>query len=37
MRGDWSPDEAVHVGIKMLELLIQSTQLVELKRHNAGT
>lgn len=34
--GTWSPDEAVHVGIKMLELLIQSTQLVELKRHNAG-
>lgn len=34
--GTWSPDEAVHVGIRMLELLIESTQLVELKRHNAG-
>lgn len=34
--GTWSPTEAVHVGIKMLELVIQSTQLVELKRYGAG-
>lgn len=34
--GTWSPVEAVHVGIKMLELVIESTQLVELKRYNAG-
>lgn len=34
--GTWSPTEAVHVGIKMLEIVIQSTQLVELKRYGAG-
>ena len=34
--GTWSPAEAVHVGIKMLEIVIQSTQLVELKRYGAG-
>lgn len=34
--GTWSPTEAVHVGIKMLEIAIQSTQLVELKRYGAG-
>lgn len=34
--GIWSPTEAVHVGIKMLEIVIQSTQLVELKRYGAG-
>lgn len=34
--GTWSPTEAVHVGIKMLELVIQSSQLVELKRYGAG-
>lgn len=34
--GNWSPTEAVHVGIKMLEIVIQSTQLVELKRYGAG-
>lgn len=34
--GAWSPTEAVHVGIKMLEIAIQSTQLVELKRYGAG-
>lgn len=34
--GTWSPTEAVHVGIKMLEIIIQSTQLVELKRYGAG-
>lgn len=34
--GTWSPTGAVHVGIKMLELVIQSSQLVELKRYGAG-
>ncbi len=34
--GTWSQTEAVHVGIKMLEIVIQSTQLVELKRYGAG-
>lgn len=34
--GTWSPTEAVHVGIKMLEIVIQSTQLVEIKRYGAG-
>lgn len=34
--GTWSPTEAVHVGIKMLELVIRSSQLVELKRYGAG-
>lgn len=34
--GTWSPTEAVHVGIKMLEIVIQTTQLVELKRYGAG-
>lgn len=34
--GTWSPTEAVHVGVKMLEIVIQSTQLVELKRYGAG-
>lgn len=34
--GTWGPTEAVHVGIKMLELVIQSSQLVELKRYGAG-
>lgn len=34
--GTWSPTETVHVGIKMLEIVIQSTQLVELKRYGAG-
>lgn len=34
--GTWSPTEAVHVGIKMLEIVIQSTQLVELNRYGAG-
>ncbi|NHQ98138.1 DNA-directed RNA polymerase [Escherichia coli] len=34
--GTWSPTEAVHVGIKMLEIVIQSTQLVELTRYGAG-
>ena len=34
--GTWRPTEAVHVGIKMLEIVIQSTQLVELKRYGAG-
>ena len=34
--GTWGPTEAVHVGIKMLEIVIQSTQLVELKRYGAG-
>lgn len=34
--GTWSPTELVHVGIKMLEIVIQSTQLVELKRYGAG-
>ncbi|UES35512.1 RNA polymerase [Enterobacter phage KKP_3263] len=34
--GTWSPTDAVHVGIKMLELVIQSSQLVELKRYGAG-
>ncbi|WJJ60435.1 DNA-directed RNA polymerase [Salmonella phage ST16] len=34
--GTWSTTEAVHVGIKMLEIVIQSTQLVELKRYGAG-
>lgn len=34
--GTWGPTEAVHVGIKMLELVIQSAQLVELKRYGAG-
>lgn len=34
--GTWSPTAAVHVGIKMLEIIIQSTQLVELKRYGAG-
>lgn len=34
--GTWSPTEAVHVGIKMLEIVIESTQLVELKRYGAG-
>lgn len=34
--GTWSPTEVVHVGIKMLEIVIQSTQLVELKRYGAG-
>lgn len=34
--GTWGPTEAVHVGIKMMELVIEATQLIELKRHNAG-
>ncbi|QNH91717.1 DNA-directed RNA polymerase [Escherichia phage TM1] len=34
--GTWSPTEAVHVGIKMLEIVIQSTQLVDIKRYGAG-
>lgn len=34
--GTWGPTDAVHVGIKMLELAIQSTQLVELERYGAG-
>ena len=33
----WTKEETIHTGIRMLELLIESTGLVELERLNAGT
>lgn len=33
---EWPRDEAYHVGVKMLELIIESTGLCELVRKNAG-
>ena len=32
----WKKEETIHVGVKMLEILIESTGLVELERVNAG-
>ena len=32
----WTPEESIHVGVRMLELLIASTGLVELTRPYAG-
>ncbi|SOO46334.1 RNA polymerase [Yersinia phage fPS-50] len=32
----WTPEENIHVGVRMLELLIESTGLVELTRPYAG-
>lgn len=34
--GTWAPDDAFHVGVRVLELTIESTGLVELRRENAG-
>lgn len=34
--GTWTPDVAFHVGIRILEIVIESTSLVELRRENAG-
>ncbi|MDU2073318.1 MAG: DNA-directed RNA polymerase, partial [Cutibacterium avidum] len=33
----WTPEENIHVGVRMLELLIASTGLVELSRPYAGS
>lgn len=33
---NWSKEEAMHVGVRCIEMLIESTGLVELQRHNAG-
>ena len=32
----WDKETTMHVGIRMIEMLIESTGLVELQRHNAG-
>lgn len=32
----WSKEESIHCGIRCIELLIESTGLVEVQRHNAG-
>lgn len=32
----WDKETTMHVGIRLIEMLIESTGLVELQRHNAG-
>ncbi|MRU22687.1 DNA-dependent RNA polymerase, partial [Xylella fastidiosa subsp. multiplex] len=32
----WAKETTMHVGIRLIEMLIESTGLVELQRHNAG-
>lgn len=33
----WKPEESIHVGVRMLELLIEATGMIELTRPHAGS